>query len=422
MMALTYSPDGKSLVAVGMDGIVTLLDPAGNRSPVPLRGHAAHVVDAAYSVDGTTLVTIDRSGLVRWWDPLVPSSCRPIAPGMRMTQQLAFDAGGDWIATAERGGQFKLWDVRTGKMIREFDSGHSNDERELGAYPSIAFAANRAMIAGGDTTSIVSVWNPTNGERLWQSQAIPLEQYGKASSFMPMDTPEIKRAVAAVEFSPDGSLLAIGHGGRNASINNYDQHVHIWATGTWAKVATLQVRNSVSRICFTPDSQELIASSHDGFMRTWRRGAQSWAGEVEFAASIGAMDLSRDGNWLAIGLVDGTLILLNRKTGRTTQRLSAHGGYISGVSFSPDAATIATSGRTDRMVKIWETARLREIHTRQVRWIPYDQRFSPKGNLLAGCYPDGVWLFPAAPLEEIDRVRGLGWPGESPTLDPGSRP
>src|SRR5262249_22677241 len=73
---------------------------------------------------------------------------------------------------------------------------------------------------------------------------------------------------------------------------------------------------------------------------------------------------SHDEKTLAAARGDGTVWVWNLETGRALATLHGHQKLtvVSDVAFSPDGKRLVSVGR-DRMVKIWETATWREIHT-----------------------------------------------------------
>lgn len=71
--------------------------------------------------------------------------------------------------------------------------------------------------------------------------------------------------------------------------------------------------------------------------------------------AVNSVDLSPDGNYLAAGLSNNNVIILNPKTGATVTTLTGHTAAITSVVFSPDGTTLATSSysSTDN-IKIWQ--------------------------------------------------------------------
>ena len=72
VLALRFSPDGRTLATAGKDGKVCLWDVTDASSPhllgVPLTVHMGRVWSVAFSADGRTLAASGPKNLVLLWD------------------------------------------------------------------------------------------------------------------------------------------------------------------------------------------------------------------------------------------------------------------------------------------------------------------------------------------------------------------
>jgi WD40 repeat protein len=67
VMALTFSPDNKTLAVAGFEHLATLWDVASLSQLGTLRGHVGAIRAVTYSPDGQTLVTAGDDGTARLW-------------------------------------------------------------------------------------------------------------------------------------------------------------------------------------------------------------------------------------------------------------------------------------------------------------------------------------------------------------------
>lgn len=67
MRCVAFSPDGRSLAAVGMSGTIRFWDLVTRRELLSLEGHSAQVNGLAFAPDGSALASCDNSGVVRIW-------------------------------------------------------------------------------------------------------------------------------------------------------------------------------------------------------------------------------------------------------------------------------------------------------------------------------------------------------------------
>ncbi len=75
------------------------------------------------------------------------------------------------------------------------------------------------------------------------------------------------------------------------------------------------------------------------------------------AIDEGAVDVAVHGTLLAIGCLDGSVLVLDTQTLAVLARSRRHGGRVSSVEFSPDGQTLASAG-WDGMVHVWDLSAL----------------------------------------------------------------
>jgi WD40 repeat protein len=154
--------------------------------------------------------------------------------------------------------------------------------------------------------------------------------------------------VAAVVFSPDGNLLAVGSYGR----------VTVWdlTAARPAKVLT-QVLGAVNDVKFSPDGKLLAVTggqpSARGDLRLfdtadWKLAA-SLGGHLD---TVSCVSFSPDGTKLASASFDKTVRLWDVKSGKVLHAFTGHSDFVYAVAFSPKGDWYATASkdRTGRVV------------------------------------------------------------------------
>ena len=176
--------------------------------------------------------------------------------------------------------------------------------------------------------------------------------------------PEIKTEVpvvspvAAVKFSPDGKLLAVG-GYRD---------VRLIDPGTGKVVTTLSGHaDYVRSIAFSPDGKMLAAGGGPpqrwGEIKIWDVHSHQLLKTMEgHTDCIYSIAWSPDGKLIASGSYDKTAKLWDVASGKATFNLKDHIDAVFAVAFSPDGKRLATASQ-DRTVKIWEVATGRRLYT-----------------------------------------------------------
>jgi WD40 repeat protein len=180
----------------------------------------------------------------------------------------------------------------------------------------------------------------------------------------------------AVAFSPDGVLLASGHGGGG---------VWLWEVATGKPLRSVQGHaDLVQSVSFSPDGKTLASGARDNTVRLWEVSTglllRTLQGHEGFVLSV---SFSPDGKTLASGADDKTVRLWDVPTGHSLRTLQGHKGGVESVSFSPNGETLA-SGAEDKTVRLWEVStgqplRILQGHEERVQSVS----FSPDGEILA---------------------------------------
>ena len=153
--------------------------------------------------------------------------------------------------------------------------------------------------------------------------------------------------VRAVQFSPDGTRMAVGGG---ANIRLYDAHTR--------EVVSLFAGHAreVLSVAFSPDGQILASGSDDHTVRLWDIATGTLLHTLEgHTGRVHEVAFSRNGRTLASGSDDHTVRLWDIATGTLRHILEDHTESVYSVAFSPDGRTLA-SGSGDHTVRLWDVA------------------------------------------------------------------
>jgi WD40 repeat protein len=192
--------------------------------------------------------------------------------------------------------------------------------------------------------------------------------------------------------------------------------------------------NWVRNLAFSPDGQTLASGSADGTIILWDAATGQPIGQplTGHTAEVRSVAFSPDGQTLASGSADQTIILWDVTTGQSIgQPLTGHDFDVNSVAFSPDGQTLA-SGSRDNTVILWDDTTGQPIgqpltgHTAEV----WSVAFSPDGQTLASGSANGtiiLWDVTTGqpigkPLTEHDfDVFSVAFSPDGQTLASGSR-
>lgn len=386
---VAFSPDGGTLMAAGLDGVVRLWDTTGRSGPVliaQLVGPTGTVQSAAFSPDGHTLVAGDEDGVVWRWDVTGPRAAT--GPGQRLTgptrrvHSVAFDPAGTTLAATGADGMVWRWNMTD--PLRPLPEEPLTDSASF--VNSVAFSPDGHQLAAGGSDGSVRLWD--------------LERDEVVTS-LPHPQP-----VTALAFAPNGHTLVTGAA---------DSVTRLWHLP--GPVLT-EPAGRVFTVAFSPSGQTLAASGSDATVRMWDihdplrpvalgKPLTSTVPEVTLA---GAAAFSPAGNLLAAGSAEGPVLLWNVTDPRTpipvSPVLTGPAATVESVAFSSDGRLLA-AGSDDRTVRLWdvsEPSRSRLVATLTgPAQLVYQVAFSPDGRVLAaGSVDETVRLWdvsdPTAPV------------------------
>jgi WD40 repeat protein len=157
--------------------------------------------------------------------------------------------------------------------------------------------------------------------------------------------------INALDFSPDGNLLAVAE----------DDFVYLWNVGDWKPYLRLKGHLSdVTSVQFSPDGQTLVSGSYDATLKLWK-------------------------------VSDGSLIYT----------FKGHTNQVTDVAFHPGGQQIISTAR-DLTARLWQIDGSL-LHTFS-GYSTFSAAFSPDGGSLALGYADSVSLYRLSDLSVISSL------------------
>jgi WD40 repeat protein/tRNA A-37 threonylcarbamoyl transferase component Bud32 len=406
---VAFSPDGTLLGTTCADGLVRIWNVAsGQLSAEPFR-HRDRVNSIVFHPGGKSVLTTSTDGTTVVWD-LGASQARLTLRTSRAPMSWAgFDPAGERIATASRDGTARIWDADTGEPIstpmvhnnwvyqalwlpdgrrifttsRDFSSVIWELPRE-GEPRQVASTIGPIRVAVADLAGVhlalgspggaVAIGRLVGGATLQELSSMPSE-------------------VSALDFSPDGRLLAGG---------TMNGTLRVWSVESSRQVvAPERFPGWIHSVRFSPDGRQLLVagSRRIGPGRRARRGVAvvwdttTWEAlgpPMEHSADVWRAVYSADGQWIATAGVDRTARIWRAADRQPVGSPLPHDSEVWTVEFHPSGEEIVTSGQ-ENVARVWRLDQTRNPvltlrHPKMVR----DARYSRDGEEIYTACEDGL--------------------------------
>ncbi|RPF30307.1 WD40 repeat protein [Streptomyces sp. TLI_185] len=306
-----------------------------------LRGHAKTVLTVAFSADGNLLASGSADDTVRLWDVTRPD--RPKALGGPLTgyhrgaKELLFSPVAKILVSADGEGTARLWDVSQParpNLVAQLPDFH--------AASALSFSPDGRVLAVAEQNDLVGVWDvrdPAEPRLLGKKLVGTNARAGSGS------------LVVSVSFSADGRLLAASY---------WNGQVRLWDMTDPRRpknggLCTAHMGGAWA-VTFSPHGRLFASAGFDGLVRLWRASnagqcvnlGVTLAGHEE---AVQSLTFAPNGHGLlSLGADDVRYWTLPDNI------LTGHDKGISGVSFSADGKTLATTS-SDRTVRLWDLTR-----------------------------------------------------------------
>lgn len=135
VLALAFSPDGKSIAIAGTDNAIRVFDLASGHQKMLIEQHADWILELAFSPDGSHLVSASRDKSARVFDAKTGSLENSYSGHNDLVSAVAFAPDGKLVFTAGRDRKIHGWNPADAKRTRELN-GMPEETLRLLAVPS----------------------------------------------------------------------------------------------------------------------------------------------------------------------------------------------------------------------------------------------------------------------------------------------
>ena len=351
LAVLTFSPDGKRLLARGPDQRLHLFDAATGQDlrqfGLALRTTAGIGSATGFTRDGKTLITAGRviegrrpRMVLRVFEVATAHEVRQLELPPETLAVYAVAPDGRTVALVNRDGTACLWDVEANRATHRL--GQAGQLRN----PVMAFSPDGKTLAFR-TGNLVRLWDVATGK---ESRVLgdKLEPAPPAASGVVYSASRTN-----LDFSPDGHRLATG-GEADGML--------IWDLAAGKQLVPVQGHQGiVSALAVSEDGRTVTTVGGDRTVRRWETTTGKEISRRALPPGATAVVLSTRGQTVAFGGPDAAVhwwdAATGKELGRFVRRQAGPGGLPAPAALviSPDGRTLAAVG-ADNVLRCWDTA------------------------------------------------------------------
>jgi WD40 repeat protein len=368
LRAVSYSPDGDTLTAVGNHGKLIIWPASGSHSPLAtLTADPDRLTSIAYSPSGTTLAAGSGDGKVYVWTLSKagePAGERDPLKGFHgSVDSVAFSRGGSYVSAGGSEGWVRSWSVRSWA--------------EVATQPGPAAVTGLAF---------------TDGNR----RELSIDVHGtiRLTQFAPSSAHRTEGPVTLLAYTQDAKRLALISGADDGSLRWWG------VSDEWNPTSSTD--GAISSITGSQAPGDVQAIGPGPFLKPTSSDAAVIKPGWKQLATVDSRDQIK--LWaLRNGKPAGLISTL--KTGGA--------GRILGLALSPDGALLAAATSKDQIV-LWQLTDLTQplvVHPRLVAKFghftryPYTVTFAPDSReLIAGGADQTVEIWNVSDLDELEPV------------------
>jgi WD40 repeat protein len=330
LRAVAVTPDSTTVLTAGDDGKVRYWNADDGKPGHEIAAHDQPVLALAVSPRGDQLLTGSADKSAKVFNLANGSLEKTLTGHLGPVNAVAASPDGSQLATAGGEGGVKVWDAASGQGVIAF--GHSAPgDAAIQPLQKVAFTSKGSLVtASGDKTL-----------KGWSFE-------GKWSEMKPLGPHAFR--VLALDFNPDGTLLAAGGGEPSRS-----GEIKIWEVGKGMLVRTLDGLHSdtVFGLRFSPDGTRLASGGADKFLKVSRvsdgKEVRAFEGHTHHVLAV---DWKSDGKQVATGGGDNVIKLWDVETGEQVRTFQPAGKQVTAVRWVPGKNDVAGASG-DKLVKFW---------------------------------------------------------------------
>ena len=376
-LSIALNPIGTILAIGNKDGEVQFLDVASHQEIQPgIKDHAGGVRDLEFSPDGKSMVSVGVDGKVLLWRSKSNGiwSSKRIGQSADVIPDVDFHPSGDYVVSANHDATVRVW--------------YTDDRNEQPAplasgvadVNALAISSDGKFIVAGNADKTISGWNINTGEvvmgplkKVHASHLLDIQFSPSGTSFFTMTTdgetkklsfPEGKIISTVFENKETiGATLINSVSGELIGGNN-DGQLLCWdiESGGINQRSAAGHSQIIIKATMTQDERMIATLGRDQLIRFWTNNDNYPIAELlqDNTRASKSIAISPDGTMVASGDEKGQIKLRRLDSNNSQETLTQHAAQVWALAFSPDGELLASADR-DGQVKVWDVKKQRVV-------------------------------------------------------------
>ncbi|MGI6456439.1 MAG: c-type cytochrome domain-containing protein [bacterium] len=253
--ALSFSPDGKMLVAAGgrpaVQGELIFWNLDTFEKQAEIKGHTDCIYDVEFAPDGKTFATCSYDRLIKLWSVESFTETSTLKDHVDAVYEIEFSPDGERLASVAADRTLKIWDVEQGKRL------FTLSEPQESLF-SVAFHPSGKKVIAAGADRMIREW----------------------------DIDETAGTMTVSKFSHEGGVLRVIYSpdGRTVYSSAEDNQIKSWNTEEYLESRVISDQSDwVNALAISPDGKYLAAGRYDGSLTVYE--AESGAPVAVYGAS-----------------------------------------------------------------------------------------------------------------------------------------
>lgn len=353
---ITVNAEGNIAVTAGEDGMICAWQITDGKK-LFCKNSAGAVTDAVITPDNRTVIAGDDLGNLSFIDINDGTTSTPISPGAPITD-LDIQGGRNprFMAVTTRDNRIAIIDWKARQKV-------GSDLIGSGIIKFAIFSPNGLQIATGTESGIVSLWNLTQSNPVF-------------------NTDKHNGETLTLEFSPDGRYLVSG---------GADGVAVVLDAKTGAEVYRSLHSDQVRDIAFSKDSKRFVTASKDRYIRVWDADSGKQLLTMSQSDAVQTVKLTENNRWIVSTGDDRTVRVWNALTGTEFIQIPIKGKGTA-LALSKEGRFLV-SGDQNGYINIWDIGLIPAPDSiLQFSGVTNSAFYSPSGKWIAVSDDKQVWL------------------------------